>query len=444
MSPGARWGLCALLLVRAATAQADRPHAIPVLRRAPAPVIAILGSSTAFGVGASSVSTSWVGRLTAYLQGLGVQVRNVSVPGSNTADSLARFDRDVRPLNPDFVVLATSIVNEAAINDMYVVRQVFTANTRLLIQKVEAIGAVPILITPYPQAIFNPSYRTQMLAIARDLEAEGVPVWDFWNVADDGSGRWQPGLSTDGTHPTDAGHLALFQALELGFFGYALDRKRPFLPRGDLGAWLADDGATAPAIAVRPASAAASWAAAFWVAPGDAGRSMLLLNVSGSGAGIRRSGSVLQIIVAGRSVAAWDTRMSSLFQHVCLSYSNQTGRLTLYVNGIQAGQAIAPGLPAATLFSLGSTDESPGVVGETLAQFLVYRTPLCAEDVLELASGHIPVKSLAASLPLAQSPSRAAQNSAPTNVDVTVGGFWHWVQTGPRVAVLDSYPAAAR
>ena len=62
--------------------------------------IVILGSSTAQGVGASTYARSWAGLLTSAVAPRGWTVQNVSISGSGTAGSLARFDQDVTPLRP--------------------------------------------------------------------------------------------------------------------------------------------------------------------------------------------------------------------------------------------------------------------------------------------------------------------------------------------------------
>ncbi|HWE52283.1 MAG TPA: SGNH/GDSL hydrolase family protein, partial [Bryobacteraceae bacterium] len=163
---------------------------------APSPnTIVVLGSSTAAGVGASTYQTSWVGLLTSALASKGYIVQNVSISGTNTGDSLARFDRDVTPNNPAFVVLATSIVNEPTDT----AAQSYLAKTLLLIHKVESIGAIPVVVPPYPNDGFSASMYSSIQNIYTTLGAEGVPLLDFLDAADDGQGHWVAGLSLDGT-----------------------------------------------------------------------------------------------------------------------------------------------------------------------------------------------------------------------------------------------------
>lgn len=395
--------------------------------------IVVIGSSTAAGAGAPSPADSWVGRLSKAMAGKGVTVWNVSVIGSTTANSLDRFDRAVVPLNPDFVVLATSIMNERGFGNFPGLRQLYMQNTRQLIARVQAIGAIPILATPYPNIALNPALRLQMLEISREFESEGVIVWDFWSALDDGAGRWLPGLSSDGTHVGNTGHLSLFESIPLGFFDFALPANRPLPPRQSLGSWVADTAEGAqPAISVSPATPVPSWSAAFWTSSGGNAEERTLLEVSGPGVRVRRVGSRFELFLHGEVAASGAASTPGVFQHICLTHQMLTGIMTLYVNGMAVGAASAVGAEPARLFTLGAASTQPGIQGDSVSQFLTYRTPLGPEDVRELAAGRVPVKSLEAHLPLAQSPARWNQNAAPTVVGVVIAGTWHWVADGPR------------
>lgn len=78
-----------------------------ILAKQPLTIVAI-GSSSTFGVGASSPRMSYPSRLAAELQALfpdsPITVLNRGVNGETTADMLARFDRDVFAAKPDLVI----------------------------------------------------------------------------------------------------------------------------------------------------------------------------------------------------------------------------------------------------------------------------------------------------------------------------------------------------
>lgn len=74
--------------------------------------VVFLGSSNMQGAGASTYANSWAGRLQAYLEGLGgYEVRNVSIAGTNSSVSLARFYTDVIVWNPSIVIEGTALWN---------------------------------------------------------------------------------------------------------------------------------------------------------------------------------------------------------------------------------------------------------------------------------------------------------------------------------------------
>ncbi len=140
------------------------------MRGTPAPevrnrTVVILGSSTAEGVGASSQSASWAGRLAQQLAKSGIRVINRSIAGANTTDSLERFDRDVVPYQPGFVILATSIVNEGFESSPAVAYERYNENTTALIGRVREIGAIPMNITMYPVS----RYKWEHLALVSQL-----------------------------------------------------------------------------------------------------------------------------------------------------------------------------------------------------------------------------------------------------------------------------------
>lgn len=389
-------------------------------------VAVLIGSSTALGVGASSTASSWAGLLGAWLQQRGITLINSSVSSTRTIDSIARFDRAVTPFSPAFVILATSIWNEdlAAAADPAAVAAVYLQNTRRLIGMVEALGAIPILITPFPGSGSNPALRAILLDMRRQFQAEGVTAWDFFNAVEDGYGRWLPGLTADGVHPNDAGHLRLFASIPLTFFEAAFARRLP--PLGRFGAWRLQDNAGPAVVSVDLDSPTLSWTIAFSVDSAGQSREQLLVT-DGPAISVWRSGAALSVSVAGRVVAVSPALPSdAAFAQVCLSYRETTGNLTLYVNGVEAGAATARSSRSVKTLQFGAAQP-----GSSLSRIFVYRTPLTPEEVVNLSGGRTPVLSLAAELPLAQSPGRKNLNLATTDVGVAVSGPWTWSPDGP-------------
>jgi hypothetical protein len=357
----------------------------------------------------------------------GFVVRNVSISGTATADSLARFDHDVTPLRPNFVVLATSLANEPGAT----AAQTYLQNTLLLIRKVESIGATPILVPPYPYNGFSASMYSSIRDIYATLAAEGVPVLDFLDGTDDGQGHWVQGLSLDGTHPTDIGHRLLFDCIPLTLFD-ALQRPMPPVnPRG-FGSWVQNTGTLAEGdIEIRPFSGMGSWTISFWIEPSAADTERTLLNVNGGWLQLRRTGSELRLWHGSTSLAAGISGPPA-FHHVALTYQSITGTLKFYLDGRLRSQALVPGADPATVISFGADAAQPGwnAAGDCFADILLYRAPLSQVDIQGIGNGEPPWKSVEAWLSLGYSPSRPALNLAPSVVTVIVHGSWDWSSDG--------------
>ncbi len=205
-----------------ATSEFPSPPDLPVLS-SPKPRVLILGSSTAEGYNASQYPLSWAGRLTLALRSVGIDVVNASISGTNTANSLQRFDRDVTPRQPSFVILSTSILNENFISDPSGALNRYLTNLRLLVERVRALPAVPVVITMYPSDRYGGAHIELLRQVDRRIEELGVPLLHFGANVSDEQGRWLPGMSGDGVHPTDLGHEMLFDSIPITLFGSLLN-----------------------------------------------------------------------------------------------------------------------------------------------------------------------------------------------------------------------------
>lgn len=76
-------------------------------------------------------------------------VINSGVGGNNTREALARFERDVASFHPDIVIITLG-GNDCNPNpDKNVPEKEYIANMKLIVEKVRALGAIPILQTYY-------------------------------------------------------------------------------------------------------------------------------------------------------------------------------------------------------------------------------------------------------------------------------------------------------
>ncbi len=390
--------------------------------------ILVLGSSTAAGSGASTYSNSWVGLLTNVLAPKGFVVKNNSIGGTATGDSLARFDRDVTPYGPAFVILATSFANEPGTDTPHDYLQ----NTLLLIRKVESIGAIPIVVAPYPNDSFNASTYSSVKDIYASLNAEGVPILDFLDATDNGQGHWVVGMSLDGTHPTDVGHRLLFDCIPLTMFD-SLQRPRPPMDPHGFGSWIQTTNTSARGdLEIQPYSGMQSWTVSYWTNPSAAANERTLLNLNNGGFQLRRTGSVWKLWNGSAQLATVDIREAPAFHHVALAYQSLTGTLSLYVDAQLRAQAVSPAEKPLTVLSIGGDPANAGLSaeGDAFADVLLYRAPLAQTDIQAIRIGHTPWKSVEAWLPLTYSPNRGVQNLAASVPTVIVFGTWTWSSQG--------------
>ena len=385
--------------------------------------IVIMGSSTALGVGASTYALSWAGLLTDALTPKGYVVQNVSVSGTNTGDSLARFDHDVTPYKPNFVMLATSIVNESPAAAV----QNYVDNTRLLIRKVESIGAIPILVPPYANNGFSADMYSSIKDIYNTLAAEGVPMLDFLDGTDDGQGHWVQGLSVDGTHPTDVGHHLLFDCIPLTLFDALLSPMPPESPHG-FGSWVQNsDQVTEGDLAIQPYSGMGSWTISFWTKPSATVTDRSLLSINAGWLQLRRTGTEWHIWLGGSNLSTVALPGVPAFHHAALTYQSITGILRFYIDACLRAQVAIPTAAPVSVVSLGgdpsNVDWNAG--GDYFGDVLLYRAPLAQMDIQAIRTGQTPWKSVEGWLPLTFSPDRPTLNLAASVVTAIVHGTWN-------------------
>ena len=189
-------------------------------------VIAVIGSSTAQGVGADPIDSSWVNRLKHYLKSIGKidTIYNIALGGQTTYDGMPTgfVPPAYRPVpdtatnvtkalsyHPD-VVLVSFPTNDAAAD--YTLKETM-ANLRAIYRKIRAAGKIAYIATSQPRSSIALSQQ-QLLKQMRDsviAEFRGHSL-NFYNpiVAAD-SLSINPIYNFDGTHVNNAGHRQLFQ-----------------------------------------------------------------------------------------------------------------------------------------------------------------------------------------------------------------------------------------
>jgi len=349
-------------------------------------LIVVLGSSTAAGVGASNPAAAWVSLLTASVAKDGFRVRNSSISGSTTSDSIARFGSDVVAYRPDFVLLATSLWNEDFADAPVDAGDRYLTNTRMLVNMVRSIGSLPVVIGPYPNTLSSPVHVQTIKSIYKEMETFGVPIVDCWNASSDPSGRWLPGLSVDGTHPTDLGHRVLYDAFPTSLFSAAYGYYQDSADT-EAGAFFSSGEQN---IAVALEQPTGSWSAGVWEKECGSGLGDVLSVISDSGKlNVVRSRNSFDITLDDTAVfSAPVLHTQPSWRHIVLTYNGQTGSVSLYLAGRLRGAAgLGRALNARRVMIRGCQNCE-------LSDFVIYRSPLALDDVSNLARCVVLRKSL--------------------------------------------------
>lgn len=186
----------------AAYARAWQEHDATV----PGPVWAVLGDSTAQGVGASAHGRGYVGLLAAHMPEL--RVRNLSVSGARIGDVVRYQLPQLSALEPSLVTCAVGA------NDLLRTRSVESITAALH----ELLAGLPpgAVVATLPRGIRERAAERLNDLIWAAAPARGLRVADVW--AHTGP-PWRGKYARDGFHPSDRGYpdwaAAFLQVLDL-------------------------------------------------------------------------------------------------------------------------------------------------------------------------------------------------------------------------------------
>jgi lysophospholipase L1-like esterase len=188
--------------------------------------VVVVGSSVAYGYGATDPSQGWANRLGTMLTtqapltpGSTVtwKFANASVSGNNTANVLSRYQNDVAVAHPNakIVLIGLSLANEGLVGSTnpQPVYDSFKNGMNQIIADVRAQGAYPMYSLCYPQGTYNADQYTYVKRMNLLMNSWGMPSVNLLGALDDGNGHWAPGFTFDDGHPNSAGHAELLTAV---------------------------------------------------------------------------------------------------------------------------------------------------------------------------------------------------------------------------------------
>jgi lysophospholipase L1-like esterase len=182
--------------------------------------IAVIGSSTALGTGASPIDSSWANLTKFYLKELKDidTIYNSAVGGTFTGQGAgAEPDTGIvwvmNTYNPD-VVIASYASNDAAAD---VPVDSTMLHLRTIYNTVVSAGKICYITTPHPRDYFTHYQDSLQLDVRDSTFAEfGAFSLDFWHcIVDADSVSIVPQYNSgDGVHVNNAGHQQLFQVVK--------------------------------------------------------------------------------------------------------------------------------------------------------------------------------------------------------------------------------------
>jgi len=371
--------------------------------------IAVLGSSVASGWVTSHDSrydmrNGYAYRLARLLAPAGYRVVNISIPGDDTAAALERIERDLIPLEPDYVIIGLSMANEGlATGDPQQVLAKYKQGLTAIIERCEEDGIVSIVGACYPCDLYEPEHYQAIKQANRELYTWDVPSINFLGAVDDGLGHFPAGTTYDASHPDNRGHEEMFYAIVPSLFE-ALDdnltvpervRNNEFFSAGRQHA--------SAALSYVPDHVLHAFTLAFDVrrhtsgalASVDCGSAKIVLAVDDAGRVEYRSSTSAKVISrTGLDEKAWCS--------VALVHRHLQGETLLFIDGQQVG-AVKERLEPRQ-FVLGGAGMSTKRNRAARADFkdwLGYRSALNAGEIEVLAGGGMISASLEIYAPLA-------------------------------------------
>ena len=383
--------------------------------------VAVLGSSVAAGWVTSrevkhDLGQGWAARLGRLLEGRGLRLTNVSVPGDDTAAALARLKADLAPVEAEFVFVGLSLGNEGLAADRATALRNFRAGMPRLIDAILEGGRMPVLGLCYPSNEFDAEDYAALVETNLWLQGLEYPCVNFLGAIDDGGGHLVAGHSYDAGHPDNRGHEAMFRAIVPSVFAAILDGKpTPERLAKSRGIVVRPGGGPAPLSHV-PADVIESFAVSFRLETAGAGAVAAVQGAAGfSLLSIDAEGHVVYTTPEGSALTGATSVHDGRPHAITLSHRHLLGRTELFVDGERVGflpQRVEP-----RRFVLGGAgDGARSAPPEArFGEWWIHRSALTLAEVKALGAGAMLAASLEVYAPLddcALTPEAAVENRA--------------------------------
>jgi lysophospholipase L1-like esterase len=366
--------------------------------------IAIFGSSVANGSGDTTDAGGYAGLIGKLLEKKDWQVVNVSRGGDNTTKILPRFDSQLLPEKPKYVILGLSLGNEGIATTDLLARnrsfEKFRSGLFHLVQLCRNNGMYPVVVNCYARGDFQPEQYAAVKKMNLIINTWDVPSINVLGPIDNGKGNWLEGYYHDKSHPDYKGHQEMFFAFVPSLFeAIEAGKTVPYKIRSS-GYLTVSQTASARPLRFTPDNPIHSFSVSFLVKTKGNGTIAAIRGEKASGIEIG-NGKLIYHAMNSQIICNDTTGENKGWQYVVVTHQHATGQTAFYINGKLAGTVIE--IIDFKEFVLGGSGEIPPNAAPDVACYkdlLIYRSNLNCDEVRALYDDQLLQSSLEIYAPL--------------------------------------------
>lgn len=361
--------------------------AVPASLNAQKGKIAFFGSSVANGSGDTTGAGGYAGIVGALLEKRGWSVVNLSKGGDNTTKILPRFEVQLLPEKPDYVIIGLSLGNEGIATSSELNRnrnfEKYRSGMLHLIRLCRDNGMSPVVVNCYARGDFQAEEYKAVKRMNLIINTWDVPSVSVLGTIDNGKGNWLEGFSHDKSHPDFKGHQEMAFAFVPGLFDAIGSGKTvPYKIRSKDYLMITRPASSRP-LSYVPDAPVHSFSVSFLVKSDDEG-TIAAINCE-KGSFIKLAGGKVAYQSIDESVISADTAAENKgWQYIVLTYQYATCKTSFYVNGSLAG-SVTESIELEEIIIGG-----PGISGQPAPEvsgykdILVFRSVLNEDEVIAL------------------------------------------------------------
>ncbi len=348
--------------------------------------IAIFGSSVANGSGDTTGAGGYAGLLKNMFEGQGWPVVNVSKGGDNTTKILPRFETQLLPEKPGYVIIGLSLGNEGVATESELTRnrsfEKYRQGMLHLIDLCRKNSMYPIVVNCYARSDFKAEQYEAIRKMNQIINTWDVPSVNVLGPIDNGMGNWLENCRHDKSHPDFNGHREMFYAFVPSLFN-AIEAGKPipFKLRDSGYASISQPESFKP-LSFTPDYPIHSFSVCFQVK--SVGNGTCAVIQGDIPATIERCNGKIEYHSTNHQLITADTTAENKgWQYVVLTHQYASGKTTLFVNGKPAGTTTEfIDFKSFILGGQGSAQNKPAPKIAFYKDLLIYRSVLNKDEVL--------------------------------------------------------------